>query len=79
MQRLPTIGVCEHCSKSFVANQYPAEPPKRFCCRKCKQAAHCRLPGVRAQIAAAKRKRRDQKKREAMRQLLEALQKEVPV
>jgi hypothetical protein len=79
MPRITTIGACEHCGKRFVANQYPAEQPKRFCSRKCKQAAYARLPRVRAQIAAAKRRRRAQKKRIAMRELLEAMQKEVPV
>ncbi len=63
MLRVISIGVCAHCGKSFVGNQYPAELPKRFCARKCKQAAYSRLPRVRVRIAAAKRRRRAQKKR----------------
>lgn len=79
MRRLITIGRCEFCGERFMGNQYPTVGQRRYCSRRCKEKAYKRLPEVRFKLAAAKRKRRDQKKRIAMRELLEAMQREVPI
>lgn len=83
MLPIATIGTCEHCRNSFVSNRYPTQEVKRFCSPNCRQAAYKRIPWVREVENLKRRNRRrkakDMLKRKRLQELLEVMQKEVPV
>ena len=86
MPRITTIGSCEECSKSFSYDHNPVQTPKRFCSVKCRTKAYKRIPWVRESINRGRRRRRrekladrDRRRRAVLQELLDAMQKEVPI